>query len=68
MSNFCKSMNCSPQGSSLYGIPQARNWSGLSFLPPGDLSDSEFKTLSPVLQVDSLPAEPLGKLQLQFTY
>ena len=35
------------------------------FPPPGDLPDLGIKTASPVsptLQVDSLPAEPLGKL------
>ena len=29
-------MDCSPPGSSVHGILQARYWSGLSFLPPGD--------------------------------
>ena len=39
-------------------------WSGLPFPPPGALPDSGIKPASPVspaLQVDSLPAEPLGK-------
>ena len=38
-------------------------WSGEPFPSPGDLPDSGIKSRSPVLQVDSLPAEPLGKPQ-----
>ena len=41
-------------------------WSGLPFPPPGDLPDPEIKaasTASPILQVDSLPTEPPGKLR-----
>ena len=39
-------------------------WSGLPFLPPGDLSDPGMEPTPPVslaLQVDSLPTEPPGK-------
>ena len=39
-------------------------WSGLPFPPPGDLPDPGIKPTSPVspaLQADALPAEPLGK-------
>ena len=32
-------MDCSPPGSSLHGILQARNWSGLPCPPPGHLPD-----------------------------
>ena len=38
--------------------------SGLPFPPPGDLPNPEIKPVcpgSPALQVDSLPAEPLGE-------
>ena len=41
-------------------------WSGLPFPPPGDLPNPGTEPMSPVfpaLQVDSLPAEPLGKLK-----
>ena len=34
---LCDTMDCSPPGSSVHGILQARYWSGLPFLPPGDL-------------------------------
>ena len=40
-------------------------WSGLPFPPPGDLPDLGIEPKSPVfpvLQVDSLPAEPSRKL------
>ena len=36
-------------------------WSGLSFLPPGDLPDPGIKLRSPALQADSCPSEPSGK-------
>ena len=34
--SLCNLMNCSPPGSSIHGISQARIWSGLPFPPPGD--------------------------------
>ena len=40
-------------------------WSGLPFLLPGELLDPRIEHTSPgspVLQVDFLPAEPLGKV------
>ena len=45
-------------------FPRQEYWSGLPFPPPGDLPDLGIKPTSPaspVLQVDSLPAEPSGK-------
>ena len=36
-------------------------WSGEPFPSPGDLPNSGIKPRSPVLQADSLPAEPLRK-------
>ena len=44
------------------GFFRQEYWSGLPFPPPGDLPDPGVETTSPVLQVDSLPAEPSGKL------
>ena len=38
-------------------------WSGLPFLPPGDLLDQGIEPTSPALQAESLPAEPSGKSQ-----
>ena len=37
-------------------------WSGLPFPSPGDLHDPGIESGSPALQEDSLPSEPLGKL------
>ena len=40
------------------------HWSGSPFPLPEDLPNPGIKPVSPVLQADSLPAEPLGKLNL----
>ena len=55
---LCNPMDYSPPGSFVYGILQARNWSGLPCSPPGDLPNLGIKPMSsaaPALQVDSLP-------------
>ena len=36
-------------------FPRQEYWSGLPFIPPGDLPDPEIETGPPALQVDSLP-------------
>ena len=46
---LCDPMDCSPLGSYVHGILQARIWSGFPFPPPGDLSDSGIKPRSPAL-------------------
>ena len=38
-------------------------WSGLSFLPPGDLSDPGIEPTSPALAGRFFTTEPLGKLE-----
>ena len=43
------------------GLFRQEHWSGLSFPPPGALSDPEIKPESPALQADSLLSEPPGK-------
>ena len=55
----CDSVDCSPPGSSVHGIPQARHWSALPFLSSG-----EIEPRSPALQADSLPPEIPGKPKL----
>jgi len=50
-------MDCSPPGSSVHGIFQARILSGLPFPSPGDLPDPEIELRSPALQANSLPTE-----------
>ena len=54
-------MDCSPPGSSVLGILQARilEWVAISFSRGS--SDPGIEPGAPVLQVDSLPSEPLGK-------
>ena len=47
------------------GFPRQEYWSGLPFLPPEDLPDSEIKLASSVslaYQVGSLPLSHLGSL------
>ena len=42
------------------GFSRQEYWSGLPFPSPGDLPNPGIKPEPPALQVDSLPAEPLG--------
>ena len=60
--SVCDSMDCSPSGSSVHGISQARilEWVALPFHSPGDLPDSGVKPVSPALQADSLLLSYLG--------
>ena len=57
---LCDPMDCSPPGSSVHGISQARimEWVAISFsrgFSPG------IELRSPALQADFLPSEPSGK-------
>ena len=58
-------MDCSPPGSSVHGISQARisEWVTTSF--SGDLPDPRTEPRSPALQADSLPRSHLGNLFIQ---
>ena len=56
-------MDCSPPGSSVYEILQAREGE-LSFPSPGDLPEPGMEPRSPTLQANSLPSEPPGKPRL----
>ena len=53
---------CSPPGSSIHGIFQARILEWLPFPSPGDLPNPGIEPGSPALQADTLPSEPPGKL------
>ena len=44
------------------------HWSGLPFPSPGDLPNPRMKPRSPVLQADSLPAEPQESPIFIYTY
>jgi len=56
-------MDCSPSGSSVHGIFQARilKWVAIPFSRVSSGSQG-IKPRSPALQADSLPFEPPGKL------
>ena len=58
---LCDFMDCSPPGSSVYGVFQARilEWVASSF--SWDLPEPGIEPGSPALQEISLPAEPPGK-------
>ena len=43
---LCEPLDCSPPGSSVHGIFQARILSGLPFPPPGDLPNPEILGVS----------------------
>ena len=58
---LCDPMDCSPPGTSVCGILQARIWSGLPFPSPGYLPNPGIEPGSPALQADSLPSEPPWK-------
>ena len=61
---ICGLMHCSPPGSSVHGILQARilEWLEQDPLVP----NLGIKPRSPALQADSLPSEPPGKPILLF--
>ena len=55
---LCNPMDCSVQGSSTYGILQARLLEWVAFPSPGDLPHPGIQRGSPALQAVSLPSEP----------
>ena len=58
---LCDSMDCSPPGSSVHGIFQARMLEWVS----RDLHNPGIEPGSPALQADSLPSEPPGKPRVE---
>ena len=49
---LCDSMDCSPSGSSVHGLPRQEYWNGLPFPSPGDLLNPGIKRgslMSPAL-------------------
>ena len=62
---LCNPMDCSPPGSSVDGILQAKHWSGLSCPPSGDLSDPRIKAASSAGQADALPLRHLGNPDIE---
>ena len=61
MSDSLQHMDCSPPGSSVHGILQARILEWVAIPVSRDLPDPGIEPGSPTLQADSLPSEPPGK-------
>ena len=66
--SLCNSMDYSPPGSSVHGIPRQEYWSGLPFSPPGDLPEPGTEPTPPALQADSLLSEPSGRHIYNYLY
>ena len=58
---LCNPMDCSPPGSSVHGIRQAKILEWLAMPSSRGLPKPGIKPRSPTLQADSLPCEPPGK-------
>ena len=58
---LCDPMDCSPPGSSVHGILQARMLGGFPYPSPRDLPGPGIEPRSPALWAGSLPCEPQGK-------
>ena len=68
---LCNPMNCSPLGSSVYGILQPRILEWVAISSSRGSSGPRIETASPVapaLQADSLSYEPPGKQQSHFPH
>ena len=55
-----------PQAPLSMGFSRQEYWSGMPCPPPGDLPNTGIEPMSPALQADSLPAEPLGKPETEY--
>ena len=58
---LCNLMDCSPPGSSVHGILQARILEWLASPSPGDLPNPGVEPRSSALRAEFLPLEPPGK-------
>ena len=56
--------DCGPIRFLSMGFPRQEYWSGLSFPPPGELSDPETEIMSPALAGGFFTTEPPGKPHL----
>ena len=59
---LCETTDCSPPGSTIHGILQARILECIAISFSRDLSDPGLKPGSPALQADSLLSEPPGTI------
>ena len=64
---LCDPVDCSPPGSSVNGILQARILEWLPFPSPGDFPDPGIEPRSPALQADALPSELKGLEAVKWT-
>ena len=62
---LCDPMDCSPPGSSVHGIFQARILEWVAISSSRNRPDLGIQPMSPALQADSLPYEPTGKTVAQ---
>ena len=58
---------CDTIDHTVHGILQVRILEWVAFPSPGDLSNPGIEPRSPALQADSLPDEPQGKREEEFT-
>ena len=63
----CCPMDCSLPASSLHGILQAGILEWIAISSSRDLPDPRIRSMSPALQMDSLPSELPGKSQNVYT-
>ena len=62
VSDSLDTMDCTCQAPlSVHGVSPGRNTGVGCMNPPGNLPNPGIEPISPALQVDSLPSEPLGK-------
>ena len=65
---LCDPMDCSPPGSSIHGIVQARILERVAISPPEDLPNPGIKAPSPALAEGFFTSEPPGKPRNQTYY
>ena len=65
---LCDPMGCSPPGSSIHGISQARIPEWVAIPSPGDLPDPGIEPGSPTVQAAFLSSEPPGKKNTNIVY
>ena len=63
---LCNSTDCSPPGSSVLGIVQARILEWVAIPSPGDLPNPGIEPGFSALQADSVPSEPPGKTRVYY--
>ena len=63
---LCDSMNCNPEAPLSMGFSRQEYWSGLSYPPPGDLSDPGIEPRSPALAGGFFTTEPPGNFTFAY--